>query len=122
MKQFLRLVFLGSVLFVLLGLYSQNRDHSDSARADLDGIEQIASPSGILSHQQEIPSLVSLNFESPTPKQALSKIRKFQEEHFSIRSKSQLELAECLYEDIKYDLFCREGLYLYYSTRQHIQS
>lgn len=110
------------MLFVILGLYSQNRDHSESVRADLDGQEQIANPSGILSHQQEIPSLVSLNFESPTPEQVLSKIRKFQEADFSIRSKSKLELAECLYEDIKYDLFCWEGLYLYYSTREHIQS
>lgn len=122
MKHFLRLLFIGSVLFVFLGLFSQNGDQSHSGLSDLDGKEQVVNQSGILSHSQESSSLVPLSAEELAPGQALSDIRKFQEDLYCNQSKSQLELAECLYQDIKYVLLHRTGLYLYNSSSKEILS
>ena len=115
-------MFIGSVLFVLLGLFSQTRDQSHPGFSNLDGKEEVVNHSGILPHQQETPSLVPLSLEALAPGQALSNIRKFQEDFYSNRSKSQLEQAECLYQDIKYDLLHRAGLYLYCSNNKEILS
>jgi len=121
-KHFLRLLFIGSVLFVLLGLFSDTQNHSDPGISDPDGIEQVAQQAGILSHPQKLPFHISFLPEALTSGQSLTDIRKFKEEHSSNLLRSQLVRSDCIYEDIKCDLLHRKGLLLHHPSRKEIGS
>ncbi|MEN8203640.1 MAG: hypothetical protein ABFS28_13670 [Bacteroidota bacterium] len=122
MKHFLRLSFIASVLFVLLGLFKQTNEYPDSGVLAPDGLEQTIDQSGILSSHQEVPSLVSISSDSPAPGFAINELRKLQEELRSIQSKCQLVHFEDIFKEIQYDLLQRTGRYLYDSPGNKILS
>lgn len=122
MKHFLRLLFIGSVLFVLLGLFRQSQDDANSGRLAACGLEQIVPASGILAPTQDLPSPVSFSTDSPLPGFTLKAHCNSQKSFHSLHSKQELLRSQCIYKDIKPDLQLRTGLRLYNSTREDMQS
>lgn len=122
MKHFLRLLFIGSVLFVLLGLFQQSQDDMDSGRLAASGLEQIFPDSGILTQQQDLPSPVPFSTDSPPPGFTLKAHCNSQKSFHSLHSKQELQLYKLIFEDMKPDLFFRTGFYLNISSRNNIRS
>lgn len=122
MKHFLRLLFIGSVLFVLLGLFQQSQDERDAARLATSGLEQVIPASGILAQQQDLPSPESFSTDSPPPGFALKAHCNSQKSFHSRHSKQALLRSQSIYKEIKPDLLLRTGVRLYNSSREEIQS
>jgi len=122
MKHFLRLLFVGAVLFVLLGLFRHTQDQAPSGDLAKAGVEQVLNQSGILSHQQEIPSPGSFSPDSFTPDQAKNDFRYLREKVFSKQSMIRLEQSNYIFGEIKYELLQRTGRHLLLSSRKEILS
>lgn len=121
MKHFLQILFIGSVLFVLLGLFNQQER---LASPDLPGNdpEQILYNEGILAFHYQDSTKYSKIKEQDSAGQELIDIRKPRETIYSNHIRSEYQISIKIYSDIMRALLHMKGLFPHLLSGKEILS
>ncbi|TFH27748.1 MAG: hypothetical protein E4H10_02775 [Bacteroidia bacterium] len=121
MKSYLRLLFVGSVLLVLLGLFNNQRSDQTADRSEPAELEQTAVHSGFLPLENfhiTPQSLSSQNYNEGL----LENMRLHQETHRSRISKNEFLVARQISRDISPGLLQRPGHFIYCHSGAEVPS
>ena len=121
MLSYLRFLFVGTVLLVLLGLFNDQRSEHIMDRSEPVGLVQALDQSGFPPHDpvQASPRVFSTQ---SYPGGNLECIRFVQEAHRSRLSNSTFQEARRISEDISPDLLRRTGQFIHKNSRAEIPS
>lgn len=120
MKNYLRLLFVGTVLLVVLGIY--NEQHSMHAHlSDPNGMEQAIVQYGYLSLDPNCTT-PQVNLAQCCPGNKLVHIRKGRECHRSRLSKNEFQAANRISKDISPCLLQKTGQFIYKHSGTEIPS
>ncbi len=121
MKSYLRLLFVGSVLLIVLGFYNEqnrNMEIHDSASA---GIEQTLIKSALLPYEP-VPSAPILSSVHCPSDGKLVFFRYKLETYLSRQSDRRIQIAKRVVNDISPDLLFRTGGFIYSQSKTEVPS
>jgi len=122
MNHYFRLLFVGSILFVLLGLFNNQSEKSLAHNQDPEEIEYVEIQAGILpthfipSPDQTIPSTSG---EQPGEIQGK---QRYQEHHFDNNTRQQIAFYAEKYLNSKPLINCMTGQFLHLAEGQEVPS
>jgi len=120
-KHFLQILFIGSVLLVLLGLYNQQERLTSP---DLQGndLEQVLHSDGILAYNHQISAKISKIKGQDSAGQELVDLRKPHETNYSNHIRSEYKISLGIYSDIMRTLLHMKGLFPHLLSGKEILS
>ena len=121
MKRYLQILFIGSVLFVLLGLFNQ-QERVGSPDLPVNDLEQLIHSEGILAYHHEISSKNSKVNKQDFTGQQLVDIRKPHETTYSNNIRSGYKISLEIYSDIMQALLHMKGLFTHSLSSKEILS
>ena len=121
MKSYLRLLFVGSIFLVLLGLFNEKGSDRGFERSESKNLEQTAVQSALLplDPNHVISKLSSIPYH---PKGKPEHMRRSQETHRSRLSKNEYQMARRIIGEISPGLLQRTGHFIYCHSEAEIPS
>ncbi len=120
-KHFLQILFIGSVLFVLLGLFNQ-QERVTSPDLPVDDLEQVIHSDGILAYHYQSSAKNSKIKEQDSAGQVSVDIRKPHETIYSNHIRSEYKISIKVYSDIMQALLHMKGLFPHLLSGKEILS
>ena len=121
MKHFLQILFIGSVLFVLLGLSNQ-QERVASPDLPVDDLEQVFHTDGILAYHHQYSGKNTKVNKQDSSGQELVDIRKPHETIYSNNIRSEYKISLEIYSDIMRALLHMKGLFPHILSGKEILS
>jgi len=120
-KSYLRLLFVGSVFLVLLGLFNEPGSDRDFEGSESDGLEQTAVQSALLP-LDPIHDISRLSSTPYHPEGKPEHIRRSQETHRSRLLTSEIQICKRIRGEISPDLLQRTGYFIVFHSGSEIPS
>ena len=121
MKSYLRLLFVGTVLLIVLGLFNDQRSKPDDQQSETGGLEQTEVQSALLPLDPfQTTSLLSSS--QNYPRGFRNYMRHSQETRLSRLSKNELQVARRIIGEISPNLLHRTGHFIYCHSGAEIPS
>jgi hypothetical protein len=112
MFNYLRLLFVGSVLLIVLGLYNAQNSRTEANSLALDGVEQTSKNSAHLPFDLLAGRFIQSPCNNP-PQGNPAFLRKIQEFDLSRQSNRRIQMARKIVDDIRPELLFRTGSFIY---------